>query len=169
MRWIDENRLEGEMSDSQFQQKIDEEAKTRDMKKYGRDGYFIVYEEKFSYKAIPFFIKILRYYQIGVPLNQTKGCNHLGKHAVLEFTPELKELANFLDTIENLTGLYDFLWADTLHSGQENWTLKQMVNEMHRQAKEDIDELPTVRKVLRQKFQEYDKKLSSLLEEVNVE
>ena len=168
MRWIDENRLEGEMSDSQFQQKIDEEAKTRDMEKYGRDGHFIVYEEKFSYKGIPFFIKIFRYYQIGVPLSQIKACNRLGKHAVLEFTPELKELANFLDTIQNLTGLYEFLWADTLHSGQENWTLKQMVDKMHRNGKDDIDKLPRVRKILRQKFREYDEKLSCLLEKVTV-
>ena len=169
MKWINENHLESEISDSEFQQKVEEEARTRDLKKYGRDGYFIVYEEKFIYKAIPYFIKVLRYYQIGVPLDEVRGCNHLGKHAVLEFTPEVKELSNFLDIIQNLTGLYEFLWADTLHSGQENWTLKQMVNEMQRQAKEDIDKLPTVRKILRQKFREYDKKLSELLNKVNVE
>jgi len=163
MEWIDDNHVKGEMTDEDFARKVEKEAKIRDIRKHGRDGIFKVYEERYTYKGVPYFIKILRYYQLGVPLNEIRGMNNLGKWAVLEHPSELKEFATFLSQIEQLTGLYEFLYADTLHSGQENWTLKQMVKEMHRQAKEDIDQLPDLEKTLQQKFLEITQQLKKLL------
>lgn len=163
LKWIDDNHIEGEMSDEEFMRKVNEEAKTRDIQKCGRDGMFCVYQEQYKYKGVSYLIKILRYYQVNVPLNEIRGMNSIGKWATLEYLPELKDLASFLGTVEELTGLYEFLWADTLHSGQENWTLKQMVKKMHRQAKGDIEQLPKLKSVLGAKFQEINEKLEKLL------
>jgi hypothetical protein len=87
MEWIDENHAKNEMSDKMFWRKIQKEAKTRDMKCYGRDGIFPVFQERYSYKGVSYIIKICRYYQIGVPLNEIHGMNQLGKWATLEYPP----------------------------------------------------------------------------------
>lgn len=165
MKFLDENHVEGEMSDVDFQKKIDEEAERRKgkMDYYGRDGNIEVFCEQRTYRNIPYLIKIIRYYQIGVPLNQIKGMNGLGKWAVLEHPEEMKEIAGLLSRIEQTTGLYEFLFADTLHSGQEQWSLCAMVNAMDRQAHADIDELFTLKIVITAKFQETIKQYEDLM------
>jgi hypothetical protein len=71
-----------------------------------------------------------------------------------------------LSTIEQTTGLYEFLFADTLHCGMENWTLKQMVDCMDKQAHDDIDQLFTVKEAIVKKMNEtiatYDKLMAKL-------
>ena len=164
MEWVDENHIKGEMSDEEFMEKVEEIAKTRDTHKH-RDGMVNVYEEYFEYKNVPYVIKILRYYQIGVPLSEIQGMNDLAKYAVLEYPPEMKDVAEFLDSslISELTGVYEFLWRDTLHAGQEHWTLKRMVEQMHTEARECIDELPELKDTIQMKFQTIIQKLDKLL------
>lgn len=165
MEWIDGNHIKGEMSDEDFMEKVEDKAKTRDIKKHGRDGLVNVYEEQFEYKGVPYIIKIVRYYQIGVPLEKISGMNDIAKYAVLEYPPGLKELAEFLssDVVRELTGVYEFLWRDTVHAGQEHWTLKQMVKQMHTEARECIDQLPKIKGIIQKKFQEVTEKLDQLL------
>ncbi len=163
MKFIGENQVKGEMSDEEFLTKVNEIAKTRDVKKYGRDGNLVVYEELYHYKKIPYWIRIVRYYQIGIPLNQTKGMNWLTKWAVLERPEELKDLANFLEDVQEITGVYEWMWRDTLHVGQEDWTLKQMVDRMHVEAHECIDELPKIKSKIEKRFTEILAKLDSLM------
>ncbi len=169
MKFLDENHVEGEMSDIDFQKEIDKEAEKRkpDMHRYGRDGNVEVFCERRTYKNIPYLIKIIRYYQIGIPLDQISGMNKLGKWAVLEYPDELKDVANLLSSIESTTGLYEFLYADTLHAGQEHWTLKQMVDQMEQQAKGDIDQLFTLKEVITAKFQETIKQYEVLMAQLN--
>jgi hypothetical protein len=171
MKFINENQVEGEMTDIDFQKAIDKEAERRkdNMRQYGRDGNVEVFCERRTYKNIPYLIKIIRYYQIGVPLNQINGMNKLGKWAVLEYPDELKDIANLLSRIEQTTGLYEFLYGDTLHSGQESWTLIQMVDAMDKQAHSDIDELFTLKEVITTKFQETIKQYEDLLAKLAVQ
>jgi hypothetical protein len=165
MEFIDDNHIKGEMSDADFQKEIYKEAERRkdNMRYYGRDGNVVVFTERREYKNIPYLIRIIRYYQIGVPLDQIKGMNQLGKWAVLEHPDEVKEIAGLLSSIEQTTGLYEFLYADTLHSGQESWTLKKMVDFMDEQAHDDIDQLFKLKEVITAKFQETIKRYEELL------
>jgi hypothetical protein len=165
MEFIDENNVKGEMSDTDFKKEIEKEAEKRkdDMHRWGRDGNKEVFCERREYKGIPYLIKIIRYFQIGVPLDQIKGMNSLGKWAVLEYPEEVKPIADLLSTIEQTTGLYEFLYGDTLHSGQENWTLKQMVNQMDKQAHVDIDELFTLKEVITAKMNETIKRYEDVM------
>jgi len=164
MKFIDENHIEGEMSDVDFQKKIDEEAERRkaQMKRYGRDGSFRVYEELFYYKGVPYYIRINRYYQIGVPLAKIDGMNKISKWAVLESPEELRELADFIENNESVLGLYKWMYRDTLHVGQENWTLKIQVEQMHKEAKECVDVLPTIELKLTEYYQRQLKTLEGL-------
>ena len=162
MDWIEnENKVKGEMSDKEFQTKINAEAEKRKdkMQQYGRDGHFQVYEENFFHRGIPFRIKINRYYQIGVPLDQVKGMNEIGKWSVLERDDSMKELVNFIDGNTNLFERYEFLWADTLHIHNEGQDLKQMVAEMVKQGKEDIDWL------LDEAEKQFNKKVNAIRKE----
>ena len=151
MKWLDANHIDGEMSDEEFKSKIDVEMKTRDIEKYGRDGVFVIYEEKFSHNRIPYSIKILRYYQIGVPLSEIRGMNHLGKWAVLEYPAEIKELAEFIHDNESLLSCYEWLYQDTLHNWNDKQTLLEMVDAMHGAAKEDIEELDSLETQIKSK------------------
>ena len=162
MKWLDTNHVDGEMSDEEIKTKIDKEAKTRDIQKYGRDGVFSVYEEKFTYKGISYLIKITRYYQIGVPFSEIRGMNHLGKWAVLEYPNETKELAEFIHDNETWLGCYEWLYQDTLHSWNEKQTLLEMVDAMHEAAKKDIDELAILDTQIRDKCKMLREQLKKL-------
>jgi hypothetical protein len=163
MEWIDDNHIKGEMTDDQFLGEVVKIAKTRDIARHGRDGFIKVYEERFEYKGVPYIIKVLRYFQIGVPINEIKGINKIGKHAVLEYPPELNDLARFLEDISSITGFSEFLWRDTLHYNQQNWTLKQMVEQMHMEARECIDYLPKIKQKIQAQFRAIMEKLDKLL------
>lgn len=148
MEWLDSNHIKGEMSDSDFLNKIIDEARIRDQKRYGRDGSFVVYRESFKYKGFPYFIKIRRYFQIGVKLDKIKGMNHLGKWAVLEYSPELKPISDLISTLPYTLRNDEWMWGASLHVHNDGQTLQQMVEEMHNQARRDIDELSELNKKL---------------------
>lgn len=137
MKFIDENHIEGEMSDKEFDRKVDEEAKTRDFAKYGQDGHFQVFEEAFNYKGLKYFIRVNRYYTIRD--RDYKGMNKIGKWAVLEYDKGDKRTMIVVDAIKPYSS--EFLWADTLHAGQEDWPLERQVESMQIEAKIDIDNI----------------------------
>lgn len=164
MVWVDDNHVFGEMSDSEFQTKIYDEAVRRanSLKNYGRDGHIVVYAENASYKGFPYIVKICRYFQIGVPINEIDGMNSLGKWAVLETVPETDPIRDIISNLPYPVGNSEWMWKDTLHSHNDNQTLREMVDEMHRYAREDIDELDTLWK----RMEEYIKELSSDIEKI---
>jgi hypothetical protein len=139
MKWIDDNNLEGEMSDSDFSKKIEEETKTRNIQTHGRDGNFQVFEKKFCHRGLYYFVKVIRYYQISVSLKEISGMNKIGKWAVLEYDKSIKNIVDFISQHQDFFEYYEFLYADTLHSHNENQTLKQMFEEMKKQGQKDID------------------------------
>jgi len=124
-----------EKSDEEFRIMIDIESTTRDFKRSGKDGLFTIWDQTYEYRGIKYQIRLMRYYQIGVPLNEIKGMNHLSKYFLLEHPPESDEF----DNISYDGG--EFLYADTLHSYNENQTLEEMFNEMVSRAESDIDRM----------------------------
>ena len=164
MVWVDETHVKGEMSDADFQAKIDEEAVRRnnDLTRYGRDGIIVVYTELSSYKGIPYSVKLCRYFQIGVPLNKIHGMNHFGKWAVLEAVPETESIRDLIVSLPYPVANSEWMYRDTLHLHNDNQTLKQMVDEMHRLAREDIDELDTLWK----KMADYMKEISDNIQKI---
>ena len=163
MEWIDSNHVKGEMSDEDFLAKIQEEAKTRDVKLYGRDGSFVVYEERFVKHGIPYFIKINRYYQIDVPLNKIQGMNKLGRWAVLEYTDETKPIHDLVSSLPYPLGDSEWMWRDTLHYGQGDWTLKEMVAKMHEEAEGCINEIGKLKPTLRKYKSDTTKQVNEVL------
>ncbi len=139
MKWLNTNQIEGEMSDSDFSKKIETEKKTRNIAVYGRDGHFVIFEKKFCHRGLSYFIRVNRYYQIGIPLKEISGMNKIGKWAILEYDKSIKDIADFISQHQDFFEYYEFLWVDTLHIHNENQTLKQMFEEMKKQAEKDID------------------------------
>jgi len=143
MKWIDDNHMKGEMSDEEFQKKVDEEARTRDMSRYGRDGSFVIYEERFKHLGVGFTIRINRYFQIGVPINQVQGMNDIAKWACLEYP---KATVKLVDAIKGTDEYSEFLYKDTCHSHQKSWTLKRQVEDLVVEAFRDIESIPKILK-----------------------
>jgi len=144
MEWIDIDHIKGELSDQEFMNRINILQKDRDQKRYGRDGAYEVYSENFNYRGIVYTIKILRYYVLDehnkVILNKGR-INGINKWAVLEYSEESEELVKLVQSLPYPVGNREFLWGDTLHFGQEHWSLYLMVEQMHKDAKESIDEM----------------------------
>lgn len=136
IKWINKNHLTDEMSDEEFKKEIDKIMLTRDIKKYGRDGSIEVWERTVKYRKLAFLLKVIRYYQIGVPLNEISGMNKIGKWVVLEYPDAMKGIVDFVQTD---MGKSEFLWQDTLHTWNDGQSLKNMVKVMKHFGKCDID------------------------------
>lgn len=146
MKFISENQIEGEMDDKDFSSKIEAITKERENKpELGRDGDINSYSEEFVYKKIPYEITIYRYFKIGVPIGKIDfSINTIGKWAQLYYPEKIKNFVRTINELYSLIKSYSddyFLHEDTLHSHQEEWTLKQMVDDLHKTAKEQIDSL----------------------------
>jgi len=164
MEFVDDNKVKGEMSEGEFLAKIEEARVKRGKENYnGRDGNIEVYRESRTYRNIPYEISIVRYFVIGEP--DAKGLNEIGKWACLEYPAKIKD---FIGTVENIrekfdiSNLYDILWADTLHSGQEYFTLKESVEWIENEAKRGIDALYLVKDSLERRLTKKVKNLKRL-------
>ena len=164
MVWIDETHVKGEMSDTEFKANVDAEAERRksDIKHYGKDGYFYVYDEVTTYKGIPYSVKIVRYFITGIPLKEIHGMNHIGKWAVLTCVPETEKLCDLIRMLPHPIISGEWMWKDTLHTHNDKQTLKQMVDEMHQGARSDIDELDTLVK----RLEDYTKEISDNIQKI---
>jgi len=129
-----------EMSDEEFLSEVEEERKIRDRKTYGRDGKFCVWQKTYEYRGIKYNILMMRYYIIDVPLEEMKGMNKFGKWFLLEHPWFLLEHPKKTNKIAEMSE-DEFLYADTLHTYNENQTLIEMFYEMVERAKNDIDKL----------------------------
>lgn len=136
--WVDDNHLADEMSYLDFGRKVEEIRRTRDSK-YGRDGLVEVWRRTFRFKGVAYDVAVCRYFTFNSepPEYRSPGdWNLIGKHAVLEHPPETGKL------VRSLPNHDEFLYADTLHSHQRGWTLRQQVEEMIRQGRRDISSAP---------------------------
>ena len=143
--WLDDNTIKGELNDEQFQlavkKKMEErialEEKEHQPGNYGNDGLVSVYQEEQQVNGIKYQLRVCRYFAVqrnpdGFEVQTGRGMNKIGKHVVVESnTRPDYGLRDFL-------GLDEFLWQDTLHSGQENWSLKQQWEYAESMAKNDI-------------------------------
>lgn len=150
VKWLDDDTLDDEMSDIEFQKKIIEEGKTRDFKKYGRDGTFGVWKKTFTHRRLKFDIVVIRYYVIGEKILQSHGKkkSHDFKMGtsrnmwvVLEHPKSMETIVGFVNKLESQIKptRYEFLYADTLHSWNDGQTLKQRFEIMYKQGISDID------------------------------
>jgi len=142
MEFIDDNHIKEEMSDEEFKNCISEITKTRNEHNKS-DGHITVCTLVNWYKNIPYLIKIQRYYQIGVKLKKINGPNRINKWVVLECPKTTIEFVNEMEEKYNMINdsSFDFLHGNTRHANQKDWTLKEMINQMHIKAKRDIRRL----------------------------
>ena len=103
-----------------------------------KDGYVLAAEGTFEYRKVRYLIRVLRYF------NHTNKFCSIGsqrisdKHAVVEYPDETKPIVQLVEGVE---GVYDFLYHDTLHPYNDNQTTEEQIEECHRLAKSDIDDL----------------------------
>lgn len=123
-----------ETREEEFRRKVEEIRREREATgNQNRDGFVETWRHCFTYRGIPYEIALLRYFSFNDP---NARLNRIGKHAVLEYPEPLRELHNF---IEATFGNSEWLFQDTLHGFQHDWTEQMMIKEMHERAKEDID------------------------------
>lgn len=132
-KWLDDNTIEGELSNEEFIKQVMEQMTARVEKEekeinrgnYGNDGLITVYEEEKSHAGLHYKLKALRYFAVTrLPYGHFElrdaRMNKLGKHVVVETDRE-----GLSYEVLNLLNLGDFLWHDTLHADQEDWSLKK--------------------------------------------
>jgi len=101
-----------------------------------RDGLIQVWRKSYQYRNIPYELAMLQYFTLDQGIFG-KGMNQLGRHVVLEYPQELRKLVNYIVGL----GVDGFLYRDTLHAGQSDWTLEMMMQEMHEEAQDCINQL----------------------------
>lgn len=122
-----------------------------------KDGYIIRAEGVFKYKDIKYLIKVLRYFD-HTNLFKPIGSQRISDcHAVAEFPEETRPLVNLVTQIDEYS---EFLYHDTLHIWNDNQTIEQQIEEMHKIVKYDIDSIP---KIIKQKEEE----IANLKKEIN--
>ena len=126
---------------------------------FSKDGYVEKADGEFEYKGIKYLIKILRYY------NHTDKFTSMSSrvsdsHCVVEYPDELKDL---VDAVKDVEEYSEFLWHDTLHSYNDNMTIEEQINECHRLAKQDIDDLPNKVKLIKEKAERVEKVISTFI------
>lgn len=164
--WENKNKIKDELSDKEFLKRVEEYAKIikrlekNTGKHFGRDGKTMVYEKKFIYRGFPFWVRVLRYHIIGVPISEMKGMNHLGKWAVLEYDKSTKKIVDTINNSDLFKRANYFLYEDTLNSSYNKATLQQMFESMVRLGKQDIDWL------LDKSQQHFNKKIKNIKKNV---
>ena len=124
-----------------------------------------LWRKKFSHKGIAYEIAMIDHMK-----HFSRPMNKIGKHVVLEYPQETEEfVAKTSKFSEKCPGLDEFLFRDTLHAGQENWSEEQMIEQMHSEAKESIDALHSCPAELRKKAEICAKELIEQAKEIEKE
>ena len=166
--WLDDNNIVGELSDDEFIKQVMEGMRRRAQKEeeednpgnYGNDGLITAYQETKQHAGVSYKLIALRYFAVTrlprghFELRSGRGMNKVGKHVVAEHDGvdppyELKELL----------GLSEFLFHDSLHSGQEDWSLRQQWEEMNNWAKADCERVDSL-------ASEFDQKVNELRQQL---
>ncbi len=107
-------------------------------------------------RSVPFVLAVVRYFAVDrLPdgtflLRRNRDAAYIGKWAVLE-TPEGFAKPH---TVLDLLGKSELLYADTRHSHQEHWALRQMWEAMENQAHEDVTTLLSIKTAFDEKVAE---------------
>lgn len=167
--WLDENTIAGEMSEDDFIKEVTKLMRARVEKEehegiprnYGNDGMITIYEENKTHAGVAYQLKALRYFAVcrlpeGLFELRNGGMNKIGKHVVVE-----SEGPGPSYELRQLLGLDDFLYHDTLHSGQEDWTLKQQWEDADNLAKEDCDRVSQLEAAFNHKVKQLRRELKA--------
>ena len=123
------------MTDQEFADAL-EERKNEQLphrERYGMDGYIRVGSVDVLYRGIPYYVAVLRYYSLN---DMDKWIRKPKYHAVVEH-PKIND--RIMEIIRHFDGYTDFLYHDTLHAGQEQYTLEQHIQTSQDEAESDID------------------------------
>jgi len=146
--WLDENTIKGELSKEEFLRQVKMRMEARVAKEirenqphnYGNDGMIEVYSETLNSNGIEYQLKVIRYFAVsrdeGFPLAITHGLNKIGKYVVVESNKGPSY------DVKEFLGLSEFLYHDTLHSGQEDWSLKRQWDSAKEWAEGDCAAVP---------------------------
>jgi len=175
--WLDDNNIVGELSNDEFIKQVMESMRKRVQKEeeeghpgnYGNDGMVTVYQETKQHAGVSYKLIALRYFAITrmpgghFELQPGRGMNKVGKHVVVEYdgaspSYELKELL----------GLSEFLYHDSLHSGQEDWTLRQQWEEIDNWAKADCERVDSLASEFGQKVEELQQQLVDFVTAIKI-
>lgn len=169
--WLNENSIEGEMSDDDFIKRVQElmtkrvetEEKEGRPGDYGNDGMVPIYGEKGSHAGVRYKLIALRYFAVErLPdgqfrIRERPGMNNIGKYVIVE-----RRGIAISDGLKDLLDLSEFLWHDSLHSGMEDWTLQRQWEKMEERAHNDCKRVDSLlsqfdksTKTLRAELQEF--------------
>ena len=124
-------------SEKEIREKLEEIRKKREGKweYYGKDGFIEIWRKKFEYRGVPYEIAAMKYFSFNKEDPLKAGLNKIGIHLVLEYCKGWEEVHKLAENLGNVS----WLWEDSLHAGQEDWTLEQMEEFLHITAIGDID------------------------------
>jgi len=173
LAYLDGNQFGGEcvkqLSLEDLKKELERVKRFREGKwrEYGRDGVIEVWRRRYVYRGVPYEIAMLKYFSFNEPepLNAI-GFNNIGAYCVLEYVRDgvWNEVARLLRELELSER---WLWEDTIHPDMENWTIPQMVEWLHKRAKEYIDflldDVETALEARIREMQEKAKRLSELI------
>lgn len=166
--YLDQNRLEGELSDAEFEKRAKQQVKERDARAkgdhsmYGNDGTVEVFSKLYIYKGWFFNLKVIRYFAgqmvegsfelsrgglgalgpISSRFDSFLGMNVIGKHVVIEYEERSKSRVEKFSRSHKWS---EFLWHDSLHVDQETWSLRDQIRWVLQLAIDDIDSAETGR------------------------
>lgn len=122
-------------SEKEIQEKLKERIESW-KEGLSKDGYILSAEGKFIYRKIAYLIRVLRYF------NHTNKFTKMNRrisdsHVIVEYP---KETEPILDLIPRDFET-EFLYHDTLHAYNDKQTTEEQIEEGHKLAKRDIDNL----------------------------
>lgn len=177
--WIDDNHIEGEMAEVDFlavvnrrmAERVAQETAQNRPRNYGNDGNVEVYSEIRTDRGVAFSLAVVRYWAVTrnpagtFTIRPGMGMNEINKWVILESPGVTSPLPYDL---RNLLNMDEMLFADTIHSGQESWTLRRMWEHLEDRAREDVGELLGIRERFEERVQglrdEVDAFLAGVLE-----
>lgn len=123
------------MTEQEFAEALEERKKEQlpQRERYGMDGYISVGSVDVLYRGIPYYVAVLRYYSLN---DVDKWIREPKYHAVVEH-PKIND--RIMEIVKHFDGYTEFLYHDTLHAGQEHYTLEQHIQTSQDEAESDID------------------------------
>lgn len=173
--WLDENTIQGEMPQEEFIKtvmetmtaRVEKETKENYPGNYGNDGLVVIYEETKQHNGVTYKLKALRYFAVRrlpyghFELQLERGMNKIGKHVVTE-----SDGVEPPYDLKQLLGLDEFLYHDSLHGGQEDWTLKQQWDEIDRWAQVDCERVNSLSSEFDNKVRDLQKELVKFIKAI---
>ncbi len=120
-------RVVKELSKEDIEERVREVRQQQGEWSLHKRSYVEIWRKEYVYRGIPYPISCIKHV--------ITRHNRIGMHLALEHTDEFQKVHKL---IAEKFGK-EWLWDDTLHAGQEDWTLEEMERWLHQRAGEDID------------------------------